>query len=287
MGPAVRVAGIVGRRLVLAVATVLAAWLLAAVLIRLAPGLGMDERRLDLRLSQERIASLEDQARSAGAWHYLRGLARGDWGTSLSLGRPVRELLAERAGTSMRTLAAGLTIAWTAGLALCFALQWLRRESLEVAATVLTGAMLCLPAAVVALVFLYHDGGPALALAAILLPRVFRYTRNILDASARRLHVLAARARGIGPPRLLWRYVLVPVQPELLALAGVSVSMAVGAVIPVEALCDSPGVGQLVWQSALARDLPVLLHLTVLVALVTCAANLVSDAARAFAAEAA
>jgi ABC-type dipeptide/oligopeptide/nickel transport system permease component len=56
--------------------------------------------------------------------------------------------------------------------------------------------------------------------------------------------------------------------------------MAVGAVIPVEALCDSPGVGQLVWQSAMARDAPVLVHLTVLVALVTCGANLLTDAAQ-------
>ena len=57
--------------------------------------------------------------------------------------------------------------------------------------------------------------------------------------------------------------------------------MAAGSVIPVEALCDSPGVGQLVWQSAMARDLPVLLHLTALVALVVCAANLLADAGRA------
>jgi ABC-type dipeptide/oligopeptide/nickel transport system permease component len=57
--------------------------------------------------------------------------------------------------------------------------------------------------------------------------------------------------------------------------------MAIGAVIPIETLCGSAGIGQLVWQSALARDLPVLVHLTVLVALATCAANLFSDTARA------
>ena len=42
-----------------------------------------------------------------------------------------------------------------------------------------------------------------------------------------------------------------------------AISMAVSAIIPVEALCDSPGIGQLVWQSAAARDLPVLLQLEI------------------------
>ena len=71
-----------------------------------------------------------------------------------------------------------------------------------------------------------------------------------------------------------------PAASELLALGGLSVSMAIGAVIPVEALCDSPGLGQLVWQSAMARDLPVLVHLTALVALTVGGFNLLFDTAQ-------
>jgi len=74
---------------------------------------------------------------------------------------------------------------------------------------------------------------------------------------------------------------VVPVLPELLALAGVSISMAVGASIPVEALCDSPGVGQLIWQAAQARDLPVLINVTLLITALTVTANLMADTARA------
>jgi ABC-type dipeptide/oligopeptide/nickel transport system permease component len=66
----------------------------------------------------------------------------------------------------------------------------------------------------------------------------------------------------------------------VLALGAVSVSMALGAAIPVEALCDSPGVGQLVWKAALARDLPVLVNVTILIATVTAVANLLADALR-------
>jgi peptide/nickel transport system permease protein len=45
----------------------------------------------------------------------------------------------------------------------------------------------------------------------------------------------------------------------------------------VEALCGLPGVGQLAWQAALARDLPLLTNLTILVTLVTLLANSGAD----------
>ena len=63
----------------------------------------------------------------------------------------------------------------------------------------------------------------------------------------------------------------------MLAVAGVSVSMAVGAAIPVEALCGLAGVGQLAWQAALARDLPLLVNITILVTVVTLLANCGAD----------
>ena len=278
----------IARRVSLLLLTILAAALLSAALVRVAPGFAMDERLLDLHLSEESIAAARARASPpsllAGFRDYLTGLACGDWGSSISLGRPVRELVGERARVTLRTLACGLILAWGLSLSLSLVLERLHRRGPDVAATLATGGLLCLPAAVVALVFLYLDGGPGLALAAILCPRLFRYVRNILAAASRRPHVVAARARGAGGMGLLWRHVCVPAAPELLALGGVSASMAIGAAIPVEALCDSPGVGQLVWQSAMARDLPVLMHLTVLVALATGGANLLADGARALAA---
>jgi len=67
--------------------------------------------------------------------------------------------------------------------------------------------------------------------------------------------------------------------PELLALAGVSVTMAFSAAIPIEAVGDVPGIGQLAWQAALGRDLPVLVSLTLLLMLLTRSANAAADVA--------
>jgi len=65
--------------------------------------------------------------------------------------------------------------------------------------------------------------------------------------------------------------------PQMIALAGITVSIALGASIPVEALCGLPGIGQLAWQAALSRDLPLLVNLTLLVTLVTLLANSGAD----------
>jgi ABC-type dipeptide/oligopeptide/nickel transport system permease component len=269
----------------LLLATIIAAALLAGAFVRLAPGYGMDERRMDLRLSAASLEALEQRdsslERTSGWFEPLFRLLRLDWGESATLRRPVRQLLAERAVRTLETLGSGLTLAWAFAAAACVMLLSLRSKGLDRLATFIAGILVCLPAAVVALLFLQVDGGPRLVLATIMLPRVFRYSRNILDTGSRRAHVLAARARGVGSLGLLFRHIGLPALPELLALAGVSVSMACGAVIPVEAICDSPGVGQLMWQAAMGRDIVVLVDLTVVVAVLTCAANLLSDAGRA------
>jgi ABC-type dipeptide/oligopeptide/nickel transport system permease component len=54
----------------------------------------------------------------------------------------------------------------------------------------------------------------------------------------------------------------------MLAWLAATAGLAVGAVVPIEVICDVPGLGQLAWKAALARDLPVLVVLTLLVAIV-------------------
>jgi peptide/nickel transport system permease protein len=271
----------VGRRLLLLVMTVAAAVALSAVLVRYTPGFGMDERQLDLRFSSTSLASIRAESDPPGFRTWLAGLAHGDWGTSTALNRPVRDLVVERAGVTLRILGTALAAAWAASALVSLVLLGIRRRAFDTAVTIMAGALLCLPAAVVALFAMYSRAGASPALALVLFPRVLRYTSDLLQATARRPHVLAAHARGVAMLPLIFRHIWRPAAPELLALAGVSVSLAAGAAIPVEALCDAPGLGQLVWQAALGRDFPVLVVVTALVAVITCVANLLSDAGRA------
>jgi peptide/nickel transport system permease protein len=272
-------------RMAAALAVLLICGLLAATLVRMAPGFGMDERMLDMRLGARSLQAIERQGAEQSNilnyyGHYLRQLSRGDLGNSLSSGRPVRELLSERLALSLRSALAGLGLAWMLALVAVTLLELSHRGFSEALASLLAGALLCTPAALVALACVYIGATPAAAIAAIVFPRIFRYVRDMVRQAGAAPHVLHAHALGVHPLRILARHVAPPVVPELLALGGISVSMAMGSMVPVEALCDSPGVGQLVWQAAMARDLPVLVNVTLLLAAFTIGANLLADAAR-------
>jgi peptide/nickel transport system permease protein len=272
---------IVGHALAL-LATVVLGGLLSATLMRLAPGFDTDERELDPHLNAQSVQALRNarhQDRNVFRFYfsYMKRAANGDLGTSLALGEPVRTLLRDRAPLTLRLLVMGLALAWLLTLTLALSAAWLRLSIFDALTTTLSGTFLCIPAALLALLSVLWNVPGSLAIALIVFPHTFRYTRNLLVKAYSRPHIITARAKGLGEGRILFWHVVPVVTPQLLAVAGVSVSMAVGAAIPVEALCGLPGIGQLAWQAALARDLPLLVNITVLVTLVTLLANSGAD----------
>jgi peptide/nickel transport system permease protein len=130
---------------------------------------------------------------------------------------------------------------------------------------------------VLATVCLLLQVPPAIAIAAVVLPRVFPYIHEQLWDSWAASHVLMARAKGLGASRVFIFHVIPPTLLPVFALASVSVTLAFGASIPIEALSDSPGIGQLAWRAALGRDLPVLVTITLLLTAVTVIVNALAD----------
>jgi peptide/nickel transport system permease protein len=109
---------------------------------------------------------------------------------------------------------------------------------------------------------------------------VYRYSNNLLRESYDHPHVLMARARGAGRWRTLLWHVAPSCLPQWLALLGVSISIAIGVLLPIEVICDVPGIGQLAWQAAQSRDLSLLVNLTMVVTFLTVCATTLSDVAR-------
>jgi peptide/nickel transport system permease protein len=263
-------------------ATVVLGGLLSATLVRLAPGFSVDERELDPHLNAQSVLALREAKRRDHNivrfyFAYMNRVLHGDLGTSLALNQPVRTLLRDRAPLTLRLLSTGLGLAWILSLTLALSAAWLRLAIFDTLTTIVSGTFLCIPAAVLALLSVLWNVPGSLAIALIVFPRTYRYASNLLMKAYSRPHIGAARARGLSEARILFWHVVPVVTPQLLAVAGVSVSVAVGAAIPVEALCGLPGVGQLAWQAALARDLPLLVNITILVTLVTLLANSGAD----------
>src|SRR5712672_1590481 len=236
------------RHLLAIAGIVLLGGLISATLVRVAPGFDTDERQLDPGLNAESIRAL--RAEREGEHNifryyaaYLRGALHGNLGVSHTLGQPVRSLLRDRWPVTLRVAGVGLLLGWIMAAVLAFAVS--RFSAYEVLGTTVSGAFLCIPAAVLALLSVIFNapGYPAIGL--IVFPKIYRYSRNLLAKAYGMPHITAARAKGLGETRILLWHVLPMAGPQMIALAGITVSIALGASIPIETLCGLPGIGQL------------------------------------------
>jgi peptide/nickel transport system permease protein len=262
--------------------TVVLGGFLGATLVRIAPGFGADEEQLDARLNAQSIHALREGRASEPSlpvfyFQYLNRLLHGDLGNSRTLQRPVLQLVAERLPETLKSVGLGLALGWSTGFLLAVAVVMSRAWYLDLLGSLFVGALLCMPAAVLALLFVLAQAPARLLVGLVVFPKIFRYSRNLLARSSALPHVLTARAKGLGNIRVLAWHILPTAAPQLLALLGVTVSVAFTAAIPMEALCDIPGIGQLAWKAALGRDVALLVNLTMIVTLMTLVANCASD----------
>jgi peptide/nickel transport system permease protein len=258
--------------------------LLSASLVRFSPGYGVDERELDPRLSRASVEAIRSSQRLHSGLlsyygHYLSNALHGDFGSSTWLQRPISSLMKERFPVTAKSVLVGVSLAWLVALTLSLAGVFFRGFYFDISTTVISGVFIALPAAVVAIFSVYLRAPVFLAIAVVTFPKLFRYLRNLLNHAYSQSYILAARGRGISQWRILCHHVLPLASPALFALMGVSFAVAFGAAIPIEALCDSPGVGQLAWQAALNRDLPLIMNVTLLITLITVAVNMLANVA--------
>jgi len=263
-------------------ATVLVGGILAGALVRVSPGFGTDERELDARLDEAsrasiRAARMADRDLFRFYVRYFGSVLRGDLGMSEAFHCPIGQLIRYRAPVTAVVMATGIVGGWALAFAAAIPAVLCRQRFCAGSIGLLTGILICVPSAVLA-ILVFNLGGPIRGIVVLVIfPRVFDYLRNLLRDAYSQPHILTARAKGLGTWRILFRHVLPAAAPQLFALAGVSAAMAFGAAIPIETLCDLPGIGQLAWKAALARDLPVLVVLTALITLLTQVCNSVSD----------
>jgi len=264
-----------------AVVVILASGLFSAALLRLAPGFGLDERALDARFTaatQESISREHDIERNPVSYYfqYWVDLVKGDLRSTV-FGQPIGTAIRDRAPVTLRSVGQGLAVGWCAALSLAAAAALAGRGLMLVPALALNGALLSIPSALLATLCILANLPPGFAIAAVILPRAFPHAYEQVRGALGSPSVVMARAQGLAPARLLFFHVAPAAVPPLLALAGVSISVAFGAAIPIEALGDSPGIGQMAWRAALGRDLPVLVTVTLLLTVITTCSNLAAD----------
>ncbi|WP_456432821.1 ABC transporter permease [Nitratifractor sp.] len=98
-------------------------------------------------------------------------------------------------------------------------------------------------------------------------------TREILKSD----YIFFARARGLDEKTIVRRYVYPNLLPFIVTILGLSLPGLLGGSVILEQIFSIDGMGMLFFQSALARDYPVIMGILVVGALLTLLGNMIAD----------
>jgi len=170
--------------------------------------------------------------------------------------------------------AAGLPSFWVAGLAVLFfalLLGWFPASHMHRVGADALGPLASLSD------LLHHLLLPAACLGLVGAAGTARYLRStLLDIRGERF-ILAARARGLSERRVLWVHTLRPALLPVVTLLGLSLPFLVSGSVVIETVFSWPGVGLALLQAAHARDVPVIMGITLMGAVAVLVGSLVAD----------
>jgi peptide/nickel transport system permease protein len=240
---------------------------------------------------------------------YVRWLAafvRGDWGYSLSDGRPVAERMLERAPATLELAGTSLLIALLVALPLGIRSavrrgRWFDRIASAVA---LSGVSLpvfwfglvlqlivaiglgWLPSSGRSSVF---DGGfvdrlrhlilPAIVLAAVHAAAWSRYLRSSMITALSQRFILAGEARGIPNRTLVFGHALRNAVGPLVTLVLMDAALVVSGAVVTESVFAWPGLGSLFTEAMVRRDYPVLMAFLMVTSVAVVVLNGIADLA--------
>jgi peptide/nickel transport system permease protein len=118
---------------------------------------------------------------------------------------------------------------------------------------------------------------PAAVLSLTVLPLVVRMTRAAVLENLSLDYVRTARAKGVPEVRVVSRHVLANSLIAVLNVTGVQIGVLIGGLVLTEEIFILPGLGRLLLESIQKRDFPVVTGVTLVLATVFVAVNLIVD----------
>jgi peptide/nickel transport system permease protein len=293
------------RRLGVALLTLLLVSIIVFATAQLLPG-DLGRTILGPYASDAQVAALNEQLGVSDPApvryaNWLGRFVRGDWGTTATLGEPVRPLVLDRLGNSLLLAAYALALAVPAAVALGLLAARRRGRTLDATVSATAVSLLAMPEFVIgtilSIVFAVELGWfpvsaavpddaasffreltlPAVVLALALFGTLARVVRASTLSALEAEYTRTATLKGLPPRRVLARHVLPNVLPPSLAAIGAQVGYLVGGLVVVETLFAYPGLGRLLLDSATARDLAPLEACVLATVVVVMIANLVAD----------
>ncbi len=292
------------RRIAAIVPTLFVIVTVSFFVVRLAPGGPFDQEQTlapQVRANLDRVYGL-DLPIALQYWKYLIHLVHGDFGPSFK--QPdfsVAELISQGLPVSGSLGAAALAVAVLAGIPLGLAAALRRQTTVDYGIGGLVVLGIALPSFVtgplLALLFGVYlrwlpvagwEAGsvryfllPALTLALPMIATIARLTRTSLLDVFQANFIRAARARGLGPWRILCGHALRPALLPVVSYLGPAAAFVVTGSLVVETVFGLPGTGRYLVQGAINRDYTLVMGMVIVYGTLVLLLNLLADLAYA------
>lgn len=303
-----------GRRLLRGIVLLIGVSALCFLFTEMAPGNFFDEMRLNPQISPETIQAMQaryglDRPLVVRYGRWLGSVVHGDLGYSIAYNVPVAPLLWTRARKTLLLTATSMLITWLLAVPLGAWAAAARGGWIDKLTSAISSFLISVPEIVIALALLalvvrwrmLPAGGmtsigfeelsgwqkmadigrrmilPTSMLVLAGIAVVFRHIRSsvleVLDAP----YIAAARGLGIGKSRLLFRHVLPVAANPAISLFGLSLASLLSGSLIVEVITGWPGLGPLILDATLSRDLYLVMGSIMLSAVFLVGGNFVAD----------
>ena len=279
------------------------------LVLHLAPGdpaevmLGANANKEDL--DRLRVQLGLDQPLHVQYVHWISHVARGDLGRSIWMKRPVLGEVLERFKATLLLTGTALFLSTLGGIALGIVSATRPNSLLDRLSAVasLFGASMPVFWLGIVLMVIFalwlgwlpasgmyapYGGGdlkdllahlvlPAVTLAAASITIIARLTRATMLETLSQDYVRTARAKGLGERPVVWRHALKNALIPIVTVVGVQAGYLLGGAVLTETVFAWPGVGTLVVQGILARDVPLVQGGVLVIAMSFVLVNLAVD----------
>jgi peptide/nickel transport system permease protein len=235
-------------------------------------------------------------------WRWVSHVARGDLGTSVANGVPVTSFISARAGKSLVLALAALLVLLPVSLTLGIVSGIKRDRPIDHAISVTSLALIALPEFVTGTLLIafiavtlkwlpptsiIESGGvlsnprllvlPVLTLCITATPYVVRMVRAGVSEAMGADYVQMARLSGIPERRIIMRHALRNALAPTVQVLALTMQYLIGGIVIVETVFAYPGLGQGLVQAVVARDIPTVQGVAILLAAVYIVINIVAD----------
>ena len=302
------------KRLAHAVFLLLGVSILSFAFTALAPGNYFDEMRLNPQISPDSVTALRahygvDRPIVVRYARWLASIAHGDMGFSFAYNAPAAPLLWTRAWNTLLLTFTATFLSWLIALPLGIWSAERKGRAPDVAITSATGLLLATPDLLLALGLLilavrtgwFPTGGmfsvgseslswfdrirdlvlhmalPVTALVLGTVPLLVRHVRSAIAEVLGSGFLRTAQAHGIPRRTILYRYALAAAAHPLISLFGFSIGGLLSGSLIVEVVMSWPGLGPLLLEAILARDLYLVIGGVMLSTIFLVAGNFIAD----------